>query len=275
MQEKPEFKSVHQIVKRLVFKDYRFITIAIGILCVVFSVIFIKISFVPFFVLPMVTIGIYVSILYRNADRIFMREFAKINNLSYSSTANITSVTGRLFNVGHAKVISNVLSDTYNGHLFRLFNYQYTVGSGKNSHTYMFTICEVAFPQTKFPYILLQSRKMSKFGLSEFFGRDRDVEIPIEEDFKKNFKLFTRLEYEIEALQIFSHDILRLLQEQAYRFSIEFSGNKMYVYDDKIIRNQKELEEIFIVTRKMIDSSGPLLNRLHDDYASLNEAFKA
>jgi len=34
------------------------------------------------------------------------------------------------------------------------------------------------------------------------------------------------------------------------------------------------LEEIFVVTRKMIDSSGPILDRLHDDYASLNEAFK-
>jgi hypothetical protein len=127
-------------------------------------------------------------------------------------------------------------------------------------------VTEIFFEQVQFPHILLQSRTMAKYGSS-----DKNIKtIELEEEFEKFYRLHAAQGYEIEIFQIFTPEALRFLKEKGMHFSIEFAENRLYVYDDKTIVNKKQLFEMYEVTRQIFDSIGPLLNRLHDDFATLH-----
>ena len=69
-------------------------------------------------------------------------------------------------------------------------------------------------------------------------------------------------------------DILDFLASTAYNYSIEFSNNKIYIYDDKIIGTYNELDELYQVVKRTIDISGKLIDELHDDFAVLHQYYK-
>ena len=72
-----------------------------------------------------------------------IRDFAVKNNFKILDT-NIYQPKGRLFDIGHSKNISNILVGEINKYPVKILNYRYTTGSGKNSRSYNFTICEVS-----------------------------------------------------------------------------------------------------------------------------------
>jgi hypothetical protein len=202
--------------------------------------------------------------------RAFMSQFAKDHNLTYAQTAPLESVSGRLFAVGHSKKLSHVMSGFFEKYPMRLFTYHYTIGSGKNSRTYPFTVMEIAFPRTNFPFILLRSTTMPRFGARDSRGAVRDRRIPLEPVFEKHFQLLSSSGYEIEAMQIFTPSILHFLLAEGDHFSIEFAANKMYIYDDQGIGVDTKLEKLHDVATKIYATLSPLLNRLHDDFAALH-----
>jgi hypothetical protein len=268
----PEFvwENTSAIFKRLVLTKHRGWTITVVIVCLV--LIFIPV--VNIIIFPILAIYlIYLSFLYHLAQIMLMQQFAIANGMHYEAIGIVSSLSGRLFEVGHSKSMRNVIIGNYLNRPMRLFNFRYVVGRGKNSRSYHFTVCEIAFVKTKFPHLLLQSKTMRRYGYFDWVGNDQDATISLEEEFKNSYKLFTREDYEIEALQIFSLEVLRWLQKNGPQFSIEFAGNKMYVYDDRIVSKRHDLEEIYAVTKEMIDSIGPFLDRLHDDYAALDNSY--
>jgi len=85
--------------------------------------------------------------------------------------------------------------------------------------------------------------------------------------------LYCTQDYETETLQIFTVDILDYLSKSGSNFSIEFSENKIYIYDDLIIRKQEELDQLYEVVKKILNSSQGLFDRLHDDFDSLHSVY--
>lgn len=270
----PEFKtaapieSVHQAAWQLAWSPrYKKTTIWIIVISGIISI--------PFFnPIPLVVVcGIYFAYLHTKAEKWFFEQFADANNLNYSESAPIESVKGRLFDVGHGKEISNVVSGIHQNHPMRLYHYSYSVGGGKNQRTYNFTVFEITFEKTVFPHILLQSRTMWKYGSEDNSGEVQDIELSLEGEFSKSYRLYSTQKYEIEILQIFTHEVLQFLKQNGPELSIEFAENKMYIYDDRAISNRKQLDAMYNVAQKIFDSIGPLLNRLHDDFAALHEYY--
>lgn len=245
----------------------------------VFVILFIGLSlylkqpdFLFFGFLPLV---IYVSLKKSIARKNFMMQYAKTNNLSFEFSKTV-NFPGRLFKLGGKNNTCNILNliyGTYNKYPIKIFHYEYSIGSGKNKHTYYFTVCEVEITDLDFPFILLKSNLMMKHAETDYFGYDKDTEIKLEGEFKDKFKLYCRDDYEIEVLQIFDTNLLSYLTEHGTEFSIEFAKNKIYIYEDKIITDQKEMDEIYIILKNIIDRSGALLKRLRDDFEAMHQFY--
>jgi len=212
----------------------------------------------------------YIGYIYDKAQAMFMKQFAEDNGFDYQKTASIETVYGKLFEIGHSRHISNVISGIHKDHPMRIFNYTFTVGYGRNSQTYSFTVLELFFEKVDFPHILLRSKKMSVYrGL---MGKTESISL--EDEFKRDFDFFVQKGYEIEAMQIFTPETLRIIKEKAAKFSIEFYGKTVCFFDNKKIGKNNDLQELYGVTEKVFDSMSPLLNRLYDDFKVLHKYYR-
>ena len=266
-------EHVHDAAWQLIWQKHRIITIGVVVISIIVfaSPLFLTRYLIGSSLFNVSIIGLAIPALYygyfsRRARAWFMQQFAAVNNLEYQATLALTSVKGRLFEVGHSKNIKHSVSTTYQDHPLKLFHYHYTVGHGKSSVRYKFTVAEIFFEKVEFPHILLQSRTMSKYGAK---GKNMHT-ISLEEEFSGLYQLHATEGYEIEIFQIFTPKVLRFLKEKGPHFSIEFADDRLYIYDDVIIANKKQLHEMYSVTQQIFDSIGPLLNRLHDDFAVLH-----
>jgi len=226
----------------------------------------VKILDSAFFLSP---IFIYIVYIYKIAQSIFMEQFAKDNGLDYQKNASIETVYGKLFEIGRSRNIRNVISGMYKNYPMRIFNYNFTVGYGRSSRKYYFTVLELSFEKIYFPHILLRSKEMGLYQLPV-----KELKISLEEEFKEDFELFIQRGYEIEAMQIFTPKILRTIKERAAKFSIEFYGKTVCFFDNKKIGKNDDLQELYNVTENVFDSMSPLLDRLHDDFEVLHKYYK-
>ena len=204
----------------------------------------------------------------------FMKSFAAENGLKYAPFFAAGDLKGRLFSVSNSELAGNSFSGKHNNTPFRIFNYIYSVGDGKNRRSYKFTVSEIEIEKTIFPYILLQSKSMAKYSKGSLL-KNKDIEISLEENFKKTYKLFAKENYEIEVLEIFTKDLLNFLKENGSHFSIEFADNKIYIYDDRLIHKKKNLSALLDLTKKIIEKTAPLLGRLSDDFSALHAYYNA
>lgn len=240
--------------------------IIFSIICIIFGgpigVIFILFFYFGFFK----TLKLFI------AQGKFMKNYAKLHNFSYQNIIDTSELKGRLFkkNSGTAR---NIITGVYNKFPIRIFYYTYSTG-GENSRTYSFTVGEIEVEKTNFPHIFLKSNSMSRHISQDFFGQDKDIKINLTQNIEDTFNLFCTQNYEIEILEIFTPDLLNFLKTNAFNFSIEFAEDKIYFYDDIIIKNKKDLDQLYNVIQKVLDSSGQLFYRLHDDFEVMHTFFK-
>ena len=110
------------------------------------------------------------------------------------------------------------------------------------------------------------------YRVNKFFDK-KNIDIKLPGKMNDLFQLTVEQGYEQEALEIFNVELLNFLSMKAYNYSIEFSRNKIYLYDDKLIGTYAELNELYEVVKKIIDISGKLIDRLHDDFDALHSYY--
>ena len=214
---------------------YILLTVAISI----FLFAFIPIQFL--LALDFIIAGSIYSKAYNKIKGQFMEEFGNSIGFAYVRSIEPESVSGRLFKTGHDQTISDVLIGTYQDIPMRIFSLSFTVGSGKNSHTYSYTVFEATYAETM-PDILLFS-KAEQSAVSDWFSEDETIEL--EGDFNKYFKLRAPKGREQEAFQIFTPDIMAELIDKAKEVSFEFVGNKLYIYAVKVLGKREDIVSAF------------------------------
>lgn len=235
------------------------------------TAVVIVISIGIFFFFP--TASFFILFLYfANLQRIkhkkFMKDFAVKNRMIFQDKTDHNLFKGRLFNYGHSKGVTNLMSGKYEDYPIKIFNYHYSTGSGKNRHRRHYTVIEIEIYKTQFPYILLKPKVL----FAALFSIEN--KISLEEKYSNKLELYCEEDYEIEVLQIFTTELLDFLVEHGNKFSIEFSGNKIYFYDDLIILKNEQLDELYNIVKKVLEKTGPLLYRLHDDFDALHDSYK-
>lgn len=180
---------------------------------------------------------IYVGVSYSKIATSFWKQFAEINGWQYKGSGDPNKESGVMFRQGNSRSISNIIEGSIDDRRFRIFNYQFTIGSGKHRTTYYYTVFAFKFSGS-FPHIYLNN-KYNSYGLSV------GEKIPLSSEFEKKFTLFAPKEYEIEALEIFTPDILANLLDNGFSHDVEFINQEVLIFTYGQINTFEQLEKEF------------------------------
>jgi hypothetical protein len=103
-----------------------------------------------------------------------------------------------LFNRGHSKRIRNLMEGAVEGLDVAVFDYRFTVGGGKNSHTYSQTVCAVRDRRLRLPVFELKPESIwNKLGA--LFGYE-DIDFEEHPEFSRKYHLSGVGEAAVRAL---------------------------------------------------------------------------
>jgi len=196
-----------------------------------------------------ITLGLIRARIESRIKRQFTKQFGASIGFLYSDFLNVIPVGSKLFSIGDGQRIFDVLTGVHDGFPMKIFSFQFTVGSGKNSSTYVYTVFEVTL-KNKVPNISLYSNT-SRVVASSYTSKDVDIEL--EGDFHKHFKLYVPKDYEMEAYQIFTPNVMEDLINSAKDYNFEFVSDHLYVYADHMIKKREKMDEMFALVTYLDD----------------------
>ncbi|MFA6027327.1 MAG: hypothetical protein WC752_00135 [Patescibacteria group bacterium] len=190
----------------------------------------------------------------------FMKQFAAQNNFTYNSNGYFDDPNVSLFKLGSDKYITNLISGNYKNCPFSLYNYQYTIRSGKHSMTYYYTIFSLHFHTTT-PAFLLESKKQ-QIGHALFDTHTTDNYLQLEGNFNDYFSLSMPKGYERDVLQILTPDVMAKLIDEAKYFSMEIINDHLYLYAKKTISTKQDLYAFYELAQYFIEKLAPILRQM-------------
>lgn len=196
------------------------------------------------------------NIIKKRIRHAFMQQFALANNYKYQEKGSITGIEAPFLQMGRNRHIGDVVSGVYKECPLRLFNFNCTIGSGKSQRQVSFTVCEIQYKTN------LQRIFLLGYNLSFMYSPHGEEKVSLEGDFNKYFSLYVPKGYEIEALEIFTPDVMAMLIDKSRAFSLEFIENHLYIYAAKPIDTKSGLYSLFELARILIVELAPVLERL-------------
>ncbi len=221
-------ETVKALKERLFFSKWQFWVI-VGILIVPTIL-----SYGLILLAPLILYVIYVN---QKIRKRFWMEFASVNSWQYLEQGNPEQESGVMFRQGDRRSISNVISGFINGRQFRIFSYSFGVGQGKSERIYNYTVFAFKFNGV-FPHIYLNN-KHNSYGVSV----GETVHLPSE--FEKRFTLSTPRKYEVEALEIFTPDVMVNLLDDKFSHDVEFVNSEVLIFTSGVMNSSKKLAEEF------------------------------
>ncbi len=201
---------------------------------------------------------------YSKIEAEFIKQFGASIGFTYTKSGLLTSVGGKLFEIGHSKNIVNVLEGIYKEIPLRIFQYRYVVGSGKHSTTYKYFVYEIDF-KNKMPEMILSSFRTGGDDFIDIFS-DYDVLKLESNDFNKMFQLRIPKGDATKSLEIFTPDVMHNLMQKAEGFNFEFTKEKLYIYTKKTLSNTENAKESFYLVKYFFDIlNRNIENRIHLD----------
>ncbi len=234
--------------------------IAVGLISLPFLGIFGAMPAILWF-----TIGF--AIAGRAVQKEFLKQFAQANGFVFEETSSLLSVEGDLFGRGHTRTMSAIVAGVHAERALRFFFYSYDEGHGKHRSTHPFTVAEVTFGGS-LPDIIVDS-KDDMYVDGGFFGKFKTLKVG--NGFDDYFALKVPEDLEIEALEVFTPEIMEQLMSRGRGYSFEFIGTKLYVWNTGHARKSSELRELLSLAHYLVDALAPRLARLSDDV----EAYRA
>jgi hypothetical protein len=130
-----------------------------------------------------------------------------------------------LFCIGHSRRISNVLSGAIDGLEVTVFDYAYTIGSGKYRHTFAQTVAWTRVADSKFPtFALAPEGVLDK--IAEFLG-GQDIDFASHASFSTRFRV--RGDAEGSIRRLFTPAVLEYFEKND-DVCAEASGDKLIAY---------------------------------------------
>ncbi len=189
-------------------------------------------------------------------QHLFMRQLAQALNFEYAATGSMNTVKGKIFELGGARKIEDVLSGTYQGQPIRIFNYAFTIQEGRSSHTEHYTVFALAFDCAIADIALAPKSFLSASTLSK--SPDDGIKIKLEGDFNEHFNLYAPRLFDVEIREIFQPDLMAELIDKYRSYRIETAGNTLYVIGP-LITNKAKFLAAHELTDKLFASLVPRL----------------
>ena len=205
---------------------------------------------------------------YKKAQKEFMREFSKQFNYYFNPIGSLENRVGSLFNTGNQGRVENVISGEYLEQHIEIFNYSFSRGISNRKKIYSYTILELDFP-IELPELFLENKKGEHFSDQTQDSR----EVRLEGNFSDLFSLRIRSKFEIEALQIFTPDLMQRLTDKYSNVSIEFTKNHIYIYEDKFIEKFSEIIALHDLAKDLIEHIIPIMHGVGKSVSAMKDQF--
>lgn len=233
----PEVKSIGRATVEELYRRWQFWgTLAIAIISSI-ALLILSGDYDLIVLTPFIIVIFYVGFVEKKIRVLFWKQFAELNGWKYKDDSDLSQEQGIMFRQGHSRIIYHCVEGIIDERNFRIFNYNFSIGSGKHRKTYFYTVFAFKFNGT-FPHIYLNNKANSysiKIGES----------IPLPAEFEKFFSLSAPKEYEIEALEIFTPDVLASLLDDKFGHDVEFVNQEMLIFFDGRISNFEQLDREF------------------------------
>ena len=169
-----------------------------------------------------------ISMLGSRKRRTAVAQVAEQLGLSYADgsadlQAELSSLP--LFSRGRSRQIHSIIHGDTEAVAVSVFDYHYTVSSGKNSHTYRQTVVCVRSPGMALPQFELKPQTFLH-GIGKLFGY-QDIDFPSHPKFSKAFVL--RGVHEKAVRKLFTADLLSFC-ETKLRINVEGRGEYLVFY---------------------------------------------
>jgi hypothetical protein len=205
----------------------------------------------------------------------FMQQFAAANGFSYGAKGSLDGLDGAIFRIGRSRKVWDVVNGRFQNYPISLFTYQYTIGFGKSERTLYYTIFELQFDITLPDMLLENASLIFEQPLSSTISGHGKEFVKLEGDFNKYFSLSIPKGYEIEALEIFTPDVMAELIDKAKGFSLEIVNNHMFIYDDGMVSTKQKLYDFYALAQYFIEKLGPVLARMKPSTEAMEEVMAA
>jgi hypothetical protein len=186
----------------------------------------------------------------------FMQQFAEANGFHYAKTGTIYGLDGWVFTIGHGQEVLDLVTGTYEGYPISLFTYSYNIGQGKNQQKITFDVFELQFDTAIPDFFLLQNGR--DFG-SFFMGKEK---LKLEGDFDRYFTLSIAKGYEVEALEVFTPEVMAALIDKARSFSLEIVNDHVFIYATNPLGTKEGLYAMYGFVQYFTETLGPVLARM-------------
>jgi hypothetical protein len=207
------------------------------------------------FLYPLIIPFLGVADLMNRIKHEFMKQFASANGFSYEAGRSIQGLDGSLFSFGKGLAITDIVSGSFMGRFTELFSYD----AVPRSPLMVFSVFIIKL-EDKLPYIFLKSKTMD-VDTANWPAAKRE-KLQLEGDFNQFFNVFVQEGCEIEALEVFTPDIMQILIDDYKEISFEVVGSSLYIYVRKTIGNKSDLYKMYDIARFFIEKINPKLSEI-------------
>ena len=193
---------------------------------------------------------------------VFMKQFADANGFHFQRRGTLLEdEAGSVFNRGRAKKISNIAEGKFLGRPLQLFNYKYTEGRGRSSRNFQYTIFELEF-LANLPRMYLDAHQEGN-NKSPGWRLNNLERISLESnEFNKNFTLWAEPGTHLDALRVFTPDLMSELLKISEKLDFELVGDQIYIYADGLVTKKYRLQYMFTFAKHLMANLGYVLERM-------------
>ena len=168
------------------------------------------------------------SIRLRNVTRFRLAHFAEANAMTYLERIDAPPLPGMIFSSGSSRMSTDVLRGV-EPRFVEFGNYQYTTSNGKQSTTHRWGYVAVKL-DVPLPNIVLDALGNNTLGSTIAAAFRSDQRLSLEGDFDRYFSLYCPTGYEVDALYLFTPDVMARFIDHAAQLDVEIVDDWLFLY---------------------------------------------
>lgn len=154
--------------------------------------------------------------------------FAAANSMEYFAKLDAPPLPGMIYSHGTSRMSTDVVRGTA-PRFVEFGNYQYTTSDGKNSTTHRWGYVAIKL-DVPLPHIVLDALSDNTLGSDVAAGFSREQRLSLEGDFDRYFSLFCPSGYEVDALYLFTPDVMARFIDNLAQLNVEIVDDWMFFY---------------------------------------------
>ncbi len=164
----------------------------------------------------------------RAVARFRLARFAATNAMTYIERIDAPPLPGMIFSNGSGRMSTDVLRGT-TPRFVEFGNYQYTTSNGKQSQTHRWGYVAVKL-DVPLPNIVLDALGNNTLGSALTLAFRGDQRLSLEGDFDRYFSLYCPAGYEVDALYLFTPDVMARFIDHAAQLDVEIVDDWLFLY---------------------------------------------